>query len=311
MKRIILTLTLLLSAVCAPAWAQGSSAAQFLDISPDAASLSLGGSGLTLDAGAFSVWSNPASSALSSKKLAVGAAYGLWQPSYSASSYAAASGFVRIGKSLAVNFLGKYYMHQSYDLTGEDGIVNGSFTPNEMNFALGVSYALLPSLSLGVNLGYVRSDIGAPQAGSALVSDLALQYRYKDLDAALSVRNLGTKISYGGASSYSLPSKAELGLSYTLGRTKAADHRLALHDQASAYLADSLFRLAGGLRYSFKETVYIAGGYSTVLSSPEMGFASVGAGLRLWGVELGACYLLGSSDNPNSGSLLVNLSYSF
>ena len=107
MKRIILTLTLLLSAVCAPAWAQGSSAAQFLDISPDAASLSLGGSGLTLDAGAFSVWSNPASSALSSKKLAVGAAYGLWQPSYSASSYAAASGFVRIGKSLAVNFLGK------------------------------------------------------------------------------------------------------------------------------------------------------------------------------------------------------------
>ena len=180
-----------------------------------------------------------------------------------------------------------------------------------MNFALGASYALLPSLSLGVNLGYVRSDIGAPQAGSALVSDLALQYRYKDLDAALSVRNLGTKISYGGASSYSLPSQAELGLSYTLGRTKAADHRLALHAQASAYLADSLFRLAGGLRYSFKETVYIAGGYSTVLSSPEMGFASVGAGLRLWGIELGACYLLGSSDNPNSGSLLVNLSYSF
>ena len=82
MKRIILTLTLLLSAVCAPAWAQGSSAAQFLDISPDAASLSLGGSGLTLDAGAFSVWSNPASSALSSKKLAAGAAYGLWQSVY-------------------------------------------------------------------------------------------------------------------------------------------------------------------------------------------------------------------------------------
>ena len=194
-KRIILTLTLLLSAVCAPAWAQGSSAAQFLDISPDAASLSLGGSGLTVDAGAFSVWSNPASSALSSKTLAVGAAYGLWQPSYSASSYAAASGYVRLGKKLSVNFLGKYYMHKSYDITGADGIVSGSFTPSEMNFALGVSYALLPSLSLGVNLGYLHSDIGAPESASGLVSDLALQYRYKDLDAALALRNLCTKIS--------------------------------------------------------------------------------------------------------------------
>lgn len=310
MKRIILTLTLLLSAASLSSRAQGSSAAQFLDICPDAASLSLGGSGLTLSEGAFSVWSNPASSALSSKKLAAGASYGLWQPSYSASSFAAASGYVRLGKKLSVNFLGKYYMHKSYDITGADGIVSGSFTPSEMNFALGVSYALLPSLSLGVNLGYLHSDIGAPESASGLVSDLALQYRYKDLDAALALRNFGTKISYG-ASSYSLPTRADLGLSYTLGRSSAADHTLALHAQASAYLADSLFRLAGGLRYSFKQTVYLAGGYSTVLSSPEMGFASLGAGLRLWGVELGAAYLLGASDNPNSGSLLVNLSYSF
>lgn len=310
MKRIILTLTLLLSAASLSSRAQGTSAAQFLDISPDAASLSLGGSGLTLSEGAFSVWSNPASSALSSKKLAAGASYGLWQPSYSASSFAAASGYVRLGKKLSVNFLGKYYMHKSYDIAGADGIVSGSFTPSEMNFALGVSYALLPTLSLGVNLGYLHSDIGAPESASGLVSDLALQYRYKDLDAALALRNLGTKISYG-ASSYSLPTRADLGLSYTLGRSRAADHTLALHAQASAYLADSLFRLAGGLRYSFKQTAYIAGGYSAVLSSPEMGFASLGAGLSLWGVEIGAAYLLGSSDNPNSGSLLVNLSYSF
>ena len=46
MKRIILTLTLLLSAAGLSSRAQGSSAAQFLDVIPDAASLSLGGSGV-------------------------------------------------------------------------------------------------------------------------------------------------------------------------------------------------------------------------------------------------------------------------
>ena len=57
--------------------------ASFLNVNPDPISMSLAGTEAVLEANAFSIWNNTAATALDEDRFQVGAAYSLWQPSFS------------------------------------------------------------------------------------------------------------------------------------------------------------------------------------------------------------------------------------
>ncbi|MDD4499962.1 MAG: hypothetical protein WC110_06715, partial [Bacteroidales bacterium] len=100
MKRIYICLILSVFAVIVPGFGQ---TAQFLTVSPDSYSLSLGGTGVISPANAFAIYNNNAATALSPFKGAFAASYTMWQPTTTDNQLMSLSGFIKMGKRSAIS----------------------------------------------------------------------------------------------------------------------------------------------------------------------------------------------------------------
>lgn len=285
--------------------AQGVSAL-FLDVNTDVKVLSTAGSSAAVATdGAFLLRNNAAASALSDKRFAVGASYGIWMPSSTAATVVSLAADSRLGKRLGVAVDINYFSYKPVELSNTEGVYHGSITPNDISVSAGLSYRIVGGLSAGLNLRWLRSEIGAPKAGTAFAADLGMLYRLKAFRAGFQLSNVGSKLDFGGSSSYSLPSRLEFAAGYMLG--DKAKHGLDISAAADMYLQDSAVAVSAGLKYEFKSLLWFAGGYKLALSDSLPSFASLGAGFSVYGLELGAAYVLFPSDS----TLMFNLSYSF
>lgn len=306
MKRLAITLSAVF--ICtAVSFGQG---ATFLGYNPDARSLGVAGASATDNATAFSVWNNAAASAFSEDNFAAGASFGIHQPSFSNVKQASVAGYGVLSERWSISAGYRYNAYQPIDIADESGIYNGSFTPSGMNASVGAAFKILPSLAVGATAGFVYSNIGGPKAATAVSFDIGLLYRVGGFRAALTAANLGTSLNYGGAKSYSLPSRADLGLGYCIGKEHGR-HTLDISAQGSVPLAGKDFRAAGGLRYTFNDMVNIAAGYNYGIGEGLPSYASIGAGVKFFGVALDFAYLLAQSGTPLSGTMVFNLSYAF
>lgn len=306
MKRFSLIL-LVLSGIPVAVSAQGVS---FLDYNPDAHALGVAGASAVDDATAFSVWNNAATTAFSEDKFSAGASFALWQPSFSNVRQAAVAGYGVISERLSINAGFRYDVYQPYDTADENGIYTGTFTPSGMQGTIGASFLAIPSLAVSVSASFVHSDIGGPKAANTFCFDIGLLYKYRTFRAALTAANLGASFNYGGASSYSLPSRVDLGLGYGIGYGHGR-HTLDINAQGSYLLMTGGMRAAAGLRYCFNGLVHVSAGYNCGLSESLPNFASLGAGVSFWGVGLDFAYLMASAGTPMAGTMVVNLSYAF
>lgn len=306
MKRLATTISALVFCA-ASGFAQGAS---FLGYNPDARSLGVAGASATGEATAFSVWDNAAASAFSDDKFAAGASFGIHQPSFSNVKQASVAGYGVLSDRWSISAGYRYDAYQPIEIADESGIYNGSFTPSGMNASIGAAFRILPSLAVGATAGFVYSDIGGPKAASAVSFDIGILYRTGGFRAALTAANLGTGLNYGGTTSYSLPSSADLGLGYCVGQDSGM-HTLDISAQGSMSLSGKDFRAAGGLRYTFKDMVNLAAGYNYGIGEGLPSYATIGAGVKFFGVALDFAYMLAQSGSPLSGSMVFNLSYAF
>ena len=304
MKKILAISVCLLSAVSV--LRAQSVSALFLDVNADVKALSTAGSSAAVATdGAFLLRNNAASSSVSDKRFAVGASYGLWMPNSTAASAMSLAATSRLGKRLGVAVDVNYFTYKPVEISNPEGVYTGSLTPNDMSVSAGLSYRIVGGLSAGVNLRWLRSEVGAPKAGTAFAADFGVLYRLKAFRAGLNLLNLGSKLDFGGSSRYSLPSRLDLAAGYRLGAN--AKHSLDITAAAAMCLPDSAMSVSAGLRYAFNSLFWLAGGYRLALSDKLPSFAGFGAGLSVFGIELGAAYVLFPSDS----ALMFNLSYSF
>ena len=236
--------------------------ASFLNVNPDPEAMSLAGTGTVMEANAFSIWNNNAASALGGERFQVGAAYSLWQPSFSSNSNIAVAGYGRIAKFMTISAGFKYFSHQPYEVSGtEPGMVSGTFTPVEMQAVVGLGFKVLPILSLSANVGYVHSDIGGPKKGGAVSADFGALLDLKFLRVGLTASNIGSRIDYGGASSYGLPANIKLGAG-TIQRFGSEDkHAVAVNLQGGMTFENPAFFAALGAQYCFNDFIRVAAGY--------------------------------------------------
>lgn len=298
-----------MSAVCGFATALSAQGASFLDYNPDARAIGVAGASATHDATAFSVWNNGAATVFSDDKFAAGTSFGLWQPSFTNVKQAAVAGYGKISDRWSINAGFRYELYEPIELADDQGIYSGTFTPNGMQAVVGASFRIIPSLAVSASAAFVRSDVGGPAAANAVAFDLGLLYRTGNFRAALVAANLGTSVNYGGATSYSLPSKIDLGVGYGIGQKSA--HSLDVSAQGTYLLAESGLRAAAGLRYSFKDMLRVSAGYNYGIGEGLPSFATLGAGVKFFGVALDFAYMLAASGTPMSGTMVINLSYAF
>ena len=71
------------------------------------------------------------------------------------------------------------------------------------------------------------------------------------------------------------------------------------------------FSAAAGASYTYNGMVSVRAGYRYGGDSVIPSFASVGAGVKLFGVHLDAAYLIASGDSPLKNTFCIGIGYSF
>lgn len=314
-KRLIPTAAaLLMAAVMLPLNA-GAQAVQFLDYNPDARTAGMAGAGVSTQATAFSMWNNTAAAALSPQTMDAAVSYGLWQPSAAANNVVSAAGYGRVARFMTVSAGIKYFSYSAYDIRDNGSYVSGQFTPNEMSAGIGLAFRLLPILSVGANAHYVFSDIGGPKKAHAVSADIGAMLDLKFIRIGATVSNIGSKINYGGLSSYSLPMNARLGVSTTQYLGAQKKNAITASLQGGMLFGHTSFFAEAGAEYVWNDMVRVSAGYhygSASIPGVIPSYASVGAGVKIIGIYLNAAYLIGTtSGSPLTNSFNIGLGYTF
>ena len=262
-----------------------------LMLDQDPVSLASGMSGVASGAGAFAIRNNVAAVSMSEKTLDAQVGFGIWQPAYANQTTIGAGAIYHMGKlGFAVEMI-KLNLPVYSGVSGNGSDIRDSeFSPGEMNFAAGASYAFLDCLSAGVTLRYTGSTLAEDASAAVFGADVAFYLKKDALSAGLSVNNIGTKVQYS-ETAYPQPMMLKAGAGYDLDLGTSS---VAFTAEADVIFAGGIMAGAG-CEYSFKDMVYARAGYhygNSVNSVPS--FASAGLGLSLFGAQLNVAYLFGS-----------------
>ena len=298
MKRLIIIIT----AFCAFGLHAQAQTMQFLTVNSDAASAAVASTGVARTADAFAVNNNMAAVAFTPSGFSSELGYGIWQPHASKSSIISAAAFLKVSEKIAVGIDFKNFDEAEYSIISADGRSNGTFKPSEMAAGLGVSYKLSDNLALGVNAKFATSSLAESAKGTGISGGVSLAYVIGGFQAGLAVDNLGGKGDYSPGNTYSIPSVAKAGVSYTVAGLTASGE------------LDYLFcggLMAGlGAEYWVKDVVSVRAGFHYGDNAKAIpSYASAGLGFNLAGVRINAAYLLGS--DIIGGSMMFGLGYSF
>ena len=301
--------TFLVVSVLAAGNASFAQTAQFLTLSTDTRTLSMGGTGVVAPANAFSLYNNNAAAALSPGKGALAASYTLWQPGATGSNLANLSGFLKIGKKSAFLIGSRFHLNSPYNITNEHGSITGTYRPMELSIDLGYAFKITETFSTAATLRYVISRMGEDASGGAFAADLGVIYKPGNFSLGLTATNLGSKIDYGYGP-YELPAQIRLGAGY--GFHAGEKHFLCAAAQTGYLIKNSGFTAGIGLEYVYNGMVSarLGGHYG----DPEKGIPphlSVGLGFTYRGLSLNAAYLAGQKGSAVSNSLSFGLEWAF
>lgn len=272
----------------------------FLQIPQDPAIAAMAGAGVAVHS-VSPLDNNLADAALGQETLRVSASYNLWQPQVNKFGLVGAAASYRVIPKLAVALSVKGFMSPEYEIIDASGHNDGTFKPMDLAISAGAAYQLSESLAAGVAAKFLNSSLGENLKGSTAAFDLSLKYAANGLQAGFALANLGGNIKYGDAS-YSLPIMVKAGGAYTVsGFTASLEGDYVLSGGLMAGL---------GLQYAYNDMVFARAGYHYASSDKLLpSHASVGAGLKLSGVNVDVAFLLASS--TLTGTLAFGLGYSF
>ena len=281
MKRIIITISLLASALVSQAQTSGveSLAMPFSRLPKTASSLAMGATPTVYDPSSFVLSGKDFSSELSyfglksdipSNNLGVNLAYGLTD-------------------RLALTVDGIMSMGAEID-----GIKS-----SDMAFGAGAAFAITRNISIGLSGRYLTSSIGEDVSYSAFNADIMMGARFDDFNAGFGIRGLGSKVADSP-----LPCSLSADLGYRLGFAvkNAVDFKLA----ADYYFCNAL-AFGAGAQYSWNEMVFARVGYHKGAVLPD--FLSMGCGFAVKGFALDFTYLLSSPTIGSSAMLGIGFSF--
>lgn len=211
------------------------SAVPFLNITPDPRAAALGDQGVSTTPDIYSPYWNPAKTALMENDFGVGFAFTPWLRKLVNDMYLShLTGYYKLRKEDALHFYLTYFNLGSITFTNNTGDVVTEFTPNEWMGGVGYSRKLSRSLSAGVNLKYIFSNLagnftnqttGTPaRPGMAAAADIGFYYnrdfvvseRDFNIAAGATISHIGNKISYTNSSRQDfLPTILRLGTTAT------------------------------------------------------------------------------------------------
>lgn len=190
-----------------------NTAVPFLRIAPDARSGAMGDVGVGLSPDANAVFWNTAKISFAANKLALGVTYTPWLRALVNDIYLASlGGYYKVTENQALAFGLRYFSLGSITFTSTTGNIIGDFNPQEFAVDLGYSRKLANHFSVGLNLGFVYSNLAASyvvnnvpiKAGKAVKADISTFYTHPakfgktkgSYSIGATIANIGNKITY-------------------------------------------------------------------------------------------------------------------
>lgn len=288
----------------------GAQALPFLAAETDVVSLGAAGADVTGTSSiAYSAFKNAAVIPFSEKTADFEAGYTMWQPSGATDNVINIAGAYNFRQKFGFALGLSYGIHRPYDVISGSGRLKEAYRPADMQLNAGLSWRFLPYMSLGVTLGYARQTLAEEASYNAFNTDIFLMSKFSGFSVALGVSNFGSAVSSSAGYTFYLPSSATLGLGYDM--VFAQKHGVNIHADADYYWQTSSVAAALGAEYVFDDFVSVRAGYRYGGDSPVPSYASIGAGVKLYGADLNLAYLIADSASPLKNTFAVSLGYCF
>ncbi|MCC8172876.1 MAG: PorV/PorQ family protein [Odoribacter sp.] len=282
-----------------------SGSALFLDITPDARSAGMGGTGVALPSETYSFYHNVASSMFSKDRGGLAYSYTPWMREViSGRILHSVGGFYKINNKQSIVAGFRHFSYDKIELSDEYGSLMEYLQPGEWSLDLGYSTLIIPDLSISLTGRYIHSDIGF-EDDNAFAFDLGLFYQREMKSMANSfwslgfqLANIGSKIKYGDIKN-DLPGKLKLGGAvglefsekHMLNGTLDLSYRLMPSDVTG-------IEFGMGAEYIFMQYGILRGGYHIADKDKSYGnYGTLGVGVNFHHLNADFSYLFADSDS--------------
>ena len=325
-----------------------TTAVPFLRLAADARTAGMGDVGIATSPDANSMFYNGSKTVFNEAKYGVGLTYTPWLSELDVKNLhqISVAGFYKLNDKEAISFGLRNFSLGTFTFTDNLGQEVSTFKPNDIAIEAGYSRKLSEKLGIGLSLRYIGSKLANSavnsnyKSGSAVAADISAFYKNKkgwNFGAALT--NLGSKINYGGISSF-IPANLGLGASYnkkfseesklTVGldlnkllvptppdpanEAKVNDYEnkgvvgswFSSFGDAPGGFSEEIkeFQLGLGAEYMYKEMFSLRAGYFTENKlKGNRNYLTVGAGVAYKVAGLNFSYLVPTGNNTSNNAL--------
>ncbi|AWL10189.1 type IX secretion system outer membrane channel protein PorV [Aquirufa nivalisilvae] len=281
----------------------------FLNVAPDARSAGMGDAGVAISSDVNAIYWNPAKLATAEKDLGFSISYTPWLRNLvNDMALYNIAGYKKTSKDQAFGFSINYFDQGLFQATTSTGQSAGNF--NSKEYAITVSHArkLSNTLSLGVNLKYINSNLlgnytGTNGSGVAMkpaqtvAADVALYWNSVSAKEwkytyGLVLSNISGKVSYGGVDKNFIPTNLRFGVATT--KDISEGNRLTFTLDFNKLMVPTPYSIdANGAKVGNdpNDATAIGGIFSSLFDAPD-GF---GEELKEITTSIGAEYLFNNS----------------
>ena len=182
------------------------------------------------------------------------------------------------------------------------------FKPTDQVIALGLAYGLGDKWAIGVNGRYAIQQLTGSVRYSGFSGDAFVAFQPTDaLRLTAGVSTLGTAVSSASGKAYTQPAFAKIAADWVIAL--GGSHAIELVADGDYFFSGN-FAAAAGLQYSWKDMVFLRGGYryaSEACVIPT--HAALGAGFKFAGFRLDVSWLTASEALGNT--ICLGLAYGF
>lgn len=268
---------MLLAANARPA--AGTSAAEFLKVSPDSRSAALGNTGSADATNGFAAFLNPSLPAMSNQKITLSAGQTQWILDSQVSHYAANLRRETKGGAWGAAFTLSQWDLPSFQTTDNLGNKTGSGTYGARSAGLSLSRSWGGRFAVGAGVKQVTHGFqgSVNQTGTFLAYDAGVFARSEEgrLSAGAVMQNLGGNAALGDGAADKLPTTMRAGLEFRPGDKRFAWTAEASHTKGAGLSAGA------GVGFSPMNGLMLRAGYDGRVSGGDYAGLTSGIGLNL------------------------------
>lgn len=198
-----------------------TTAVPFLRLATDARTAAMGDVAVATTPDANSLFYNGAKTAFNESKYGIGLTYTPWLSELDLKNINQISlgAFYKLSEKEALSFGFRNFNQGTFSFTDATGTEVSTFKPSDLAIEAGYSRKLSTKSGIGLNIRYIHSKLANNsvnndyKAGNAVAADISYFYTKKAWNFGVALTNLGSKIKYGGESSY-IPANLALGAAY-------------------------------------------------------------------------------------------------